>query len=76
MVRLSLIADYGSEKALEDLLFLWRENYGAFRAEVVVFNHPLTGPREQSCSYSGGAARVVSDRERNRHKARPIPIST
>jgi hypothetical protein len=32
--------DYGSEKALENLLFLWRENYGAFRAEVVVFNHP------------------------------------
>jgi hypothetical protein len=32
--------DYGSEKGLESLLFLWRENYGAFRAEVVVFNHP------------------------------------
>jgi len=32
--------DYGSEKDLESLLFLWRENYGAFRAEVVVFNHP------------------------------------
>jgi hypothetical protein len=76
-VRLSLIADYGSEKALEDLLFLWRENYGAFRAEVVVFNHPLTGPREQSCSQlQWREARVVSDRERNRHKARPIPIST
>ena len=35
--------DYGSEKGLESLLFLWRENYGAFRAEVVVFNHPPGG---------------------------------
>src|ERR1700752_4312950 len=33
--------DYGAEKGLENLLFLWRENYGGFRAEVVVFNHPL-----------------------------------
>lgn len=32
--------DYGSENGVEKLLFLWRENYGGFRAEVVVFNHP------------------------------------
>jgi hypothetical protein len=26
--------------ACENLMFLWRENSGAFHAEVVVFNHP------------------------------------
>jgi hypothetical protein len=38
--------DCRSEKGLESLLFLWRENYGAFRAEVVVFNHP---PGDRKC---------------------------
>ena len=39
-MSLSLITTMGQRSVCENLMFLWRENSGAFHAEVVVLNHP------------------------------------
>lgn len=48
LVRLSLIATMGQRRARENLLFRWREDSGASRAEVVVLNHPPASVRESN----------------------------